>query len=117
MNSRKFPRINYKCRIKVQKNGKEERMETFTENIGQGGICVSLPADIGIFEEVTLEMFLGEEKGIIQCLGKVVWVVKGHPANREDTVMYDTGIEFVDLVKQDKEKVEALIEDLLTGKT
>lgn len=109
--ARKFPRVNYKCRIRVQKNGKEEIVDTHTENMGQGGICVSLAEDLGIFADVTLEMFIGEEKYMIQSGGKIVWVVKGHPAGKEEEVKYDTGIEFTDIRKEDLEKIEQLVRE------
>ena len=115
--ARKFPRINYKCRIQVQKSGREETVDTHTENIGQGGICVSLAENLGIFADVTLEMFIGEEEYMIKSGGKIVWVVKGHPTGKGEEVKYDTGIEFTDIRKKDLEKIEQLVREKIGSDT
>ncbi|MFH1411145.1 MAG: PilZ domain-containing protein [Candidatus Omnitrophota bacterium] len=113
MNGRKFPRVNYRCRILICKNGEEKIFDANTENIGQGGVCVSLPNDVGMFERVGVELFLGEGGSPVKCKGKVVWVVKGHGSAVGGEVAYDTGVEFTDLDRKDRERIEGLINGLL----
>lgn len=113
INQRKFPRVNYKCLIRVSKDGREEVIDTFTENIGAGGICVILERNFGLFEEVDLKVFLGEKEGPIACKGTIVWVVKRHPANAAEPVRYDTGIEFQDIIEKDRQRVASLVSSIL----
>jgi hypothetical protein len=117
MNQRRFPRVSYKCLIRVSKDGHEELIDTFTENIGAGGICVVLDEGFNIFAPVTLEIFLSDGEAPIRCNGAIVWVVKKHPASPSGAVSYDTGIEFKDISGQDRERVARLVDDILKSRT
>ncbi|MGB2601290.1 MAG: PilZ domain-containing protein [Candidatus Omnitrophota bacterium] len=117
INQRRFPRVSYRCLILVSKDGREEVIETFTENIGAGGICVVLDREFKLFENVAMEIFLGEEKEPINCQGTIVWVVKRHPTTDAEKVEYDTGVEFRDISDEDIKKVTKLVEDILKAKT
>jgi Tfp pilus assembly protein PilZ len=113
INQRKFPRVSYKCLIRVSKDGREETIETYTENIGAGGICVILERDFGLFEDVSLEVFLEDGGNPIFCEGTIVWVVKRHPATQAEKVKYDTGVEFRDMADEDRVRISQLVESLL----
>lgn len=113
INQRKFPRVQYRCLIRVSRGGQKELIDTFTENIGAGGICVVLEKEFKLFEDVGLEIFLGDEDTPILCKGTVVWVVKRHPASGAEAVKYDTGVEFKDMSDGDKECVSRLVRKLL----
>ncbi len=117
INQRKFPRINYKCLIKVSREDAEEVIDTYTENIGGGGICVVLDKDFGLFTSVGIEVYIEEDKPPVKCSGSIVWVVKKHPVSELDAVTYDTGIEFSDLVEEDHNRIGKLIQRLLESKT
>jgi Tfp pilus assembly protein PilZ len=116
INQRKFPRVNYKCLIKVSTDGREELIEAMTDNIGAGGICVLLDKGFELFDVVSLEVFLGEAQAPIYCTGTVVWVVKKHPVRESEAVSYDTGIEFRDLPDGDRQRITELVEDILRSK-
>jgi hypothetical protein len=113
IDQRRFPRVNYKCLIRMSKGDQEEVIDTFTENIGAGGICVTLDQDLGLFETVSLELFLGESDEPIACDGTIVWVVKSHPVNKWEAPKFDTGVEFININEDDRQKVFALVESLL----
>ena len=113
INQRKFPRVKYRCLIRASSNGQKELIDTFTENIGAGGICVVLEKEFKLFEDVGLEVFLGDEDAPILCRGTVVWVVKRHPASGAETVKYDTGVEFKDMNDEDKGRISRLVRKLL----
>ncbi|MFH1665585.1 MAG: PilZ domain-containing protein [Candidatus Omnitrophota bacterium] len=111
INKRKFPRIRCHCIIRVSTNDLADRViDTYTENIGVGGICVVLDREVGIFEDVSLSLFLEETGEPILCNGTVMWVVKKHPTDPSEKVKYDTGIEFYDLKKEETERIVKLIE-------
>ena len=117
MNQRKFPRVSYKCLIRVARDGREEEIDTFTENIGAGGICVVLDRDLGLFSEVSLEMYLGDYAKAVTCRGTVVWIVKRRPTDKTEMERYDTGIEFQNMKEEDKERLAQLVQSILGSDT
>ena len=111
INRRKFPRAHYKCLIYIKKYGHHKPISTYTENIGAGGICVILKEDLGLFQGVDLEIEL--ENGIkerVKCKGTVVWVVKRRDIRDRKSVEYDTGIEFVDINDDNRDRIVKIVE-------
>lgn len=117
IDQRRFPRVSYRCRILVSKDGREEVIETTTENIGAGGICVSLEKEFKLFENVAMEIFLGDQEEPVSCSGTIVWVVKRHPTTAAEKAQYDTGVEFRDISEEARQRVSRLVEDILKAKT
>ena len=117
MDKRKFPRANYKCLLRVFQSGRRETIETHTENIGAGGICVVVKNIFELFEGVELEVFLREDENPISCRGKVVWVVKQHTVDKKKEPMYDIGIEFMDISEEDRKCISGLVQNILTRST
>ncbi|MDD5634089.1 MAG: PilZ domain-containing protein [Candidatus Omnitrophica bacterium] len=116
MNQRKFPRASYKCRIRVLRATKEEEVLTYTENIGAGGVCVELEKPLQLFEEVSLDIFLSDEKPPISCKGKIVWVVKNRPMGKQGkTLKYDTGVEFIDMPEKERKLIAQIVKDILSS--
>lgn len=115
INRRKFPRANYKCLISIRKRLTSKVISTRTENIGAGGICVMLKEDLGLFQGVDIELFISEGNNPpIKCGGTVVWVVKkAQPKKGEH--LFDTGIEFIDIRPEDRERITEVVEDILKG--
>lgn len=111
INRRKFPRANYKCLISIKKRLTAKTISTQTENIGAGGICVLLKEDLGLFQGVDVELFIDESRPI-KCGGTVVWVVK-KASSKKGSFLYDTGIEFIDIRPEDREKISEIVEDIL----
>ena len=112
INRRKFPRANYKCLITIKKRLTAKTISTQTENIGAGGICVLIKDDLGLFQGVDLEIFLDENRPPIKCGGTVVWVVK-KATTKKSAYLYDTGIEFIDVRPEDREKISEIVEEIL----
>jgi Tfp pilus assembly protein PilZ len=114
INQRKFPRACYRCRIKVEGKTPDLILEALTENIGAGGICVKLEDRFELFEDVALEIYLDDGKKPVNCTGMIVWVVKHHPMTGAQKAMYDMGIEFLNICREDKKRIEKLVDKLLT---
>ncbi len=111
---RKFPRANYPCLVTIRhKGGNEEALLTHTENIGIGGICVILKKGVKIFSPVDLEIDLLDTNLNVKCNGKVVWCVQRKEKDAPKPFFFDTGIEFVDLVESDKQRIEAIVQRLI----
>jgi len=111
---RKFPRVSYKCVIKIGKKDSAKAITTHTENIGVGGICVIIKEDLGLFQGVKLEVELQDDVATdIRCNGTVVWVVKKRVSKAKETILYDTGIEFVDIDEEGARRVLKIVEECL----
>jgi hypothetical protein len=111
INNRRFPRVSYKCLITIGAKGAAKHFLTNTENIGVGGICVSLIEGLGVFSEVNIELAVKDGLPPVKCRGHIVWVVKSQSVrNSMRTTKFDTGIEFVDLKEEDLERIESVVE-------
>lgn len=113
INRRKFPRANYKCVISIKKRLTSKTISTQTENVGAGGICVLINDDLGLFQGVDLDLFINTGDGPpIKCGGTVVWVVK-KSQGKKSAHIYDTGIEFIDIRPEDRERISEIVEEIL----
>lgn len=112
INRRKFPRANYKCLITIKKRLTSKTLSTQTENIGAGGICVIIKEDLGLFQGVDLELYLDDNTPPIKCGGTVVWVVK-KTSPKKGAYLYDTGVEFIDARPEDRDRISAVVEEIL----
>ena len=113
INSRKFPRAYYKCNIVIKKRLTSKVISTQTENLGAGGICVIIKEDIGLFQGVDVELYLEDKGPPIKCGGTVVWVVKKSEPKHKGSYVYDTGVEFIDLRPEDRERIIEVVESIL----
>ena len=114
LNRRKFPRANYPCLVVIQKDIQEENIIlTHTENVGKGGICVILKQSIEMFSSVTLELDLLDLGNHIKCEGKVVWNVQRKDDEEKKPLFYDIGIEFQNIEKDEKMRLEEVVERLV----
>ena len=117
INRRKFPRATYKCLITIKKRLTSKTISTHTENIGAGGICVLLKEDLGLFQGTDLEIMLDDNIGApVKCGGTVVWVVKKSEPKQKSSYFFDTGIEFIDIRPEDRDRITAIVDSLLKKK-
>lgn len=113
INRRKFPRANYDCHITIKKRLTSKMISTQTENIGAGGICVIIKDDLGLFQGVDLEVFIDNgDNPPMKCGGTVVWVVK-KSTTKKGAYVYDTGIEFIDMRPEDRDRITDVVEEIL----
>lgn len=113
INRRKFPRANYKCLIAIKKRLTSKTISTQTENVGAGGICVIIKEDLGLFQGVDLELYLDDTRPPIKCGGTVVWVVKKSDSSKKSAHLYDTGVEFIDIRPEDRDRISEVVENIL----
>jgi len=113
INRRKFPRAYYKCNIVIKRRLTSKVISTQTENLGAGGICVIIKEDIGLFQGVDVELYLEDKGPPIKCGGTVVWVVKKSEPKHKGSYVYDTGVEFIDLRPEDRERIIEVVESIL----
>lgn len=114
LDRRKFPRVIYPCLVKVISSQQPEGpILTHTENIGMGGLCVSVRNNIPLFTPVELEVDLLDLEEHITPKGKVVWSVRRKSIDLIKPMFYDTGIEFTDLSKRDHERLRTNLQMLM----
>ena len=114
MDRRKFPRVMYPCMVKViSSDGSHESILTHTENVGQGGLCVTLKNGLKLFTPVEIEVdLLGIDKHIYPK-GKVVWNVRRKSVEAIKPMFYDIGIEFTEIDKRDQEYLKETLQLLI----
>lgn len=113
INKRKFPRAIYKCLITVRVKETPVSIITCTENISEGGICVTIKERLELFTILNLVLTLNDGLPPVKCKGKVVWTIKRAELKKEKPQQYDTGIEFVDLLPEDRKRIAKIVEDLV----
>jgi len=119
LNRRQFPRINYPCLIVIRNGNNKDEDEkndtilTHTDNIGIGGVCITLKQNIKMFSIVMLELDLLDLGDHICCNGKVVWNVPRENETKKGPQFFDVGIEFVDIKEKDQAQLKSVVERLV----
>ena len=111
---RKFPRVMYPCMVKVISSDRSQGpVLTHTENIGMGGLCITLKSEIKLFTIVDLEVDLLDLDEHILPKGKVVWIVRRKAIEKVKPMFYDIGIEFTEISKRDHERLRDDLQRLI----
>ena len=118
MDRRKFPRVMYPCMVKIVPADKSQSpILTHTENIGQGGVCITLKTEVKLFTPVDLEIDLLDIDEHIKPKGKVVWNVRRKAVEKVKPMFYDIGIEFSEISKKDHEHLQTNLQVLIDNGT
>jgi len=110
---RLFSRADFACKIIV--TAPPLTLISRTENISKGGMRVILAKRLEVLDMVDLELSLKRDK-IIRCKGKVIWVKEKAPSAEAQSVMFDTGIQFIGISHSDRDYIGEVVEAVLTGK-
>ena len=115
INRRKFPRVNYPCLVVIRNDGTlgNDVILTHTENVGIGGVCVTLKKNVRLFSPVELELDLLDLGNHIKCSGKVVWNIQRRIDAAKKPLFYDVGIEFEDITPEDRERLVKVVRHLV----
>lgn len=119
INRRKFPRVNYPCLVTIRHQQDEKDVFlTHTDNIGIGGVCVTLKKALKLFSPVEVELDLLDLGNHIKCQGKVVWSIRRKDSDEHKPMFYDIGVEFSDISNDDRTRLEDIVQRLAkAGKT
>lgn len=113
---RQFPRINYPCLIVIRNDDdgdeKTNTVLTHTDNVGVGGVGISLKQPVKTFSVVDIELDLLDLGNHICCKGKVVWNVEKKPTEEGESKIYDVGVEYIDIKDEDQSRLKEVIERL-----
>jgi len=114
LDRRRFPRVYYPCLVTIRNMGVDaDIFLTHTENIGVGGVCLTLKKNVKIFSKVTLEVDLLDTEEHVKCEGKVVWSVRRSSEDKKKPLFYDVGVEFADLNEKDEQRLTTIVHRLI----
>ena len=114
IDQRRFPRAKYKCTVTIRQADEPTVIAAITENVGLGGICILLEKGLDIFSPVELDLNLEDGKGPLKVRGTIVWVVRRRELRKGPS--FDTGVEFAELLAEDKARLEALLDKVKPDK-
>ena len=104
---RRFIRTDFPYTVIIICQDKEP-ISTYTENISAVGIKVTTRDQLDHAALVSLEIYVDENP--IKCRGKVVWCHSRESDCLEDTVVFDSGIEFCEILEKDKFFINQCVE-------
>jgi len=111
---RKFPRVIYPCLVKVVSlDGQSQQVLTHSENIGLGGLCVTIKNGIKLFTPVEMEIDLVDLNEHIFPKGTVVWNVRRKQVEEVKPMFYDIGIQFTEISQRDHERLQNTLKMLM----
>ena len=116
LNRRKFPRVNFPCLVVIkQAQDKDNVLLTHTDNVGIGGVSVTLKHDLKVFCPVEVELDLMDFEEHIQCQGKVVWNVRRKNNDEQKPLFYDIGIEFTSIEPNAQKRIDEAVRRFLAN--
>jgi c-di-GMP-binding flagellar brake protein YcgR len=112
---RRFPRVQYPCKITVSLEQEPEEFNLKTENISSGGARVFMPKLFKVNTPAGIEVTIDTK--VIKTTGRIAWVLDIKDPKDGSKTLFDTGIEFTHLNPSDKDFLTKLIEDILAKST
>ena len=109
---RKFPRVKLRCEITIQPPAPPGPINSFTQNVGAGGVCVILDASLKRFAVCRVRLEVGKDLPTIECDSRVVWSVPIGQAKSKKT-QYDTGLEFLGMDPEITQVLRDYLENLI----
>ncbi|MFH1519930.1 MAG: PilZ domain-containing protein [Candidatus Omnitrophota bacterium] len=107
---RKFVRIKCPCEIVIP-GPKKHILPTYIENISAGGIRFIIEEKIKLSSTVELNLY-GIDQNPIICKGRVRWVFTKKDPCIQSRFLYDTGIEFSQIKKEDLDAIKNLVVEI-----
>jgi len=104
---RKFIRVKYPCEITIRKPQKH-MISTHLENISSGGIRFIIKERIEPSSVVDLDLY-GIAKEPIVCKGIMKWIFTKKDPYNQDRLLYDVGVEFSRIKKEDVAEIKKLV--------
>lgn len=110
---RRGVRVSFECVIIVKEGRTKLVLESITENVSIGGVCVILETPLTKDTYVELEIHLPDDLPFIECKGRVAWSVKRDEYSRRKPAQFDVGIEFIEISDESKTRVKHIIDEML----
>lgn len=94
-NQRRFPRVPIRCRVVLRPHRKTKKITAYTSNIGLGGTCVHIQTRLYKMSLCKVQIQLSKRYKILECQGKIAWIVPTTLKPKSKKKSYDVGIEFI----------------------
>ena len=104
---RKFVRAKYPCEI-IIRGPQKNIISTCAEKISAGGIRLIIEHRIEPSSIIDLDLY-GIAKEPIVCKGKVKWVFTKKDSSNQNRLLYDIGIEFSQIKKEDVDAIKKFV--------
>lgn len=111
-NTRRHVRASFECIVAVKKGSAGSVFRSNTVNVSIGGLGVILEKELMRNTIVELQLFLPDELPAVECEGRIVWSLKRAEYVKQKPGQFDTGIEFIDISEQDKNRINHIIDEL-----
>ena len=108
MDKKKYPRALYRCTVNLWKNDQATRLACTTKNVSSGGVCIVLPQELELSQEVRLEIEPDDGETPVSCYAQVRWTVSARAPG--GSFQYETGFQFTTLSDHDRERIEKIVE-------
>jgi len=105
---RQFVRLNFLVDVVYHKVPPVEKL-SLAKNISTGGICLIVYEELKEQDTLDLEIYLPKDKTAIQAKGRVTWVKEFIIGDIPKGKRYDVGIEFLEIDKNDLEKINKYV--------
>lgn len=108
---RRFPRLslNVEVEYKILEQIEPEFVITETKNLSAGGIRIILLEKVNIGTLLELKFLIPDLNKILSAIGKVVWIEEFIVGDIKTGKAYDAGIEFINISKEDREKIKQYV--------
>jgi len=107
--------VRVKLPLKISILNSPHEISAKTENISAGGIRLLLGRKFPNSSIVNLKIY-NIKKEPLSCQGKILWVFSRLNHSKKDLFLYDTGIEFYKIKKEDLRTIEKVIVNNLLKK-
>lgn len=104
---RKFVRAKYPCEITIP-GPQKYIISTHAENISAGGIRLIVEKRIEPSTIIDLDLY-GITKEPIICKGRIKWVFTKKDPSNQNRLLYDIGIEFFQIKKEDVDEIKKFV--------
>lgn len=101
---RRWARVNCLLPVEYYINEMNDPINVHTIDIGGGGMRIKNPFPIDERYQFPMRIFLGEHP--VRILARAAWQAK-----LEDEEMYEIGLEFVQILEEDQEKIISFVDE------
>ena len=109
---REFARLDLNVKVDWKKISEtsepKQEYSDKTKNISAGGLCLVVYEKLNVGEKLQIEMELPSKK-VINAEGKVVWISEYEILGREEEKIYDIGVEFMKISKEEREEINKFV--------
>ena len=111
MERRKHPRVLYRCAVTLWRGPAPVRINCYTKNVSQEGVCLVLDEELPIHQEARVQLDLDDGLPALVCQARVVWTLAYRAADYpvDSPTRYQTGFHFTDISETDQSRVHRVI--------